>query len=114
MVVMEDVRPVLGGDLPRPSFDTWLFAGQGDRAGLGPPIDVGARVLRIVEDGQDAPMVQGSPGQLAAAGPPIVPGRDAEMVLGEVLDHPSAAPTRSKVSNTRRIACRTCSSGSKT
>ena len=92
MVVVEDERPLLGDDAARPSFDPGLLAGQDDVAGLGPSIDIGACVRRIVEDGQDSPVVQGSPGQLAVAAPPVMAGREAEMVLGEILDHPERGP----------------------
>src|SRR4051794_15562187 len=92
MVVVEDVRPVLDGDTSRPPFDAWLLTGQDDVASLGPSIDIGARVRGIVEDGQDPSVVQGSPGQLTVAGPPIVPGRNAELVLGEIPDHAERGP----------------------
>ena len=70
-MVVEDERPILDDDATRPPFDPGLLAGQDDVAGLGPSIDIAARVRRIVEDGQDAPVVQGSPGQLAVAGSPV-------------------------------------------
>ena len=61
MVVVQDERPVLDGDAARPPLDPWLLTGQEDVAGLGPSVDVGARVRRIMQDGQDAPVVQGAP-----------------------------------------------------
>ena len=92
MVVVEDERPILDDDATRPPFDPGLLAGQDDVAGLGPSIDIGARVSRIVEDGQDTPVVQGSPGQLAVAAPPVMAGGDAELMLGEILNHPERGP----------------------
>src|SRR4051794_19925950 len=74
MVIVEDERPILDDDAPRPPFDPGLLAGQDDVAGLGPPIDIGTRVLRIVEDGQGTPEVQWSPGQLAVAAASVMAG----------------------------------------
>src|SRR4051794_17080623 len=88
MVIVEDERPILDDDAPRPPFDPGLLAGQDDVAGLGPPIDIGTRVLRIVEDGQGTPEVQWSPGQLAVAAASVMAGGEAEPILGEILDHP--------------------------
>ena len=92
MVVVEDERPILGDDATRPPLDPGLLAGQDDVAGLGPSIDIGARVSRIVEDGQDTPVVQGPPGQLAVAAPAVMAGGEAELILGEILDHAERGP----------------------
>src|SRR5262249_48194983 len=70
MMVVEDTRPVLHGDLARPPFDPGLLMGQGDRARLGSSIDVGARVRRMMQDGQDAAMAQGAPQELTVASAP--------------------------------------------
>src|SRR3954468_24045251 len=85
MVVVDDERPILGDDAARPPLDPGLLAGQDDAPGLGPSIDIGARVRRIVEDGQDTPVIQGSPGQLAVTAPPVMAGGDAKLILGEIL-----------------------------
>ena len=45
-----------------------------------------------MEDGQDTSVIQGPPKQLTVADPPIEPGGEAEMILGEVLDHAERGP----------------------
>src|SRR6478609_3988712 len=92
MVVVEDERPILDRDAARPSFDPRLLAGQDDVASLGPSIDIGSRVSRIVEDGQDTSVVQRSPGQLAVTAPPVMAGGDGELMLGEILNDPRRGP----------------------
>jgi len=92
MVVVENARPILGGDPARPPFDTWFLTGRDQLAGLGSSIDVGACVRRIMEGRQDSSMIQGSPEQLAVADSPIKPGGEAEVVGGEILDHAQCGP----------------------
>jgi hypothetical protein len=57
MVIMNHEWPILDNDATRPSFDSGLLAGQDHVTGLGPSIDIGAGVRRIVEDGQNTPVV---------------------------------------------------------
>ena len=92
VVVVEHERPILGDDATRPPFDPGLLAGQDDVAGPGPPIDIGARVSRIVEDGQDTPVIQGPPVQLAVAAPSVMATGKVELILGEILDHAERGP----------------------
>jgi hypothetical protein len=72
VVVVEHERPILGDDATRPPLDPGLLAGQDDVARPGPPIDIGARVGRIVQDRQDTPVVQRPPGQLTIAAPAVM------------------------------------------
>src|SRR3954468_14364647 len=92
MVVVDDERPILSDDAARPPLDPGLLAGQDDVAGPGPPIDIRARVCRIVEDGQDPPVVQGDPGELAVTAPPVMTGGEAKLIPGEILDDPQRGP----------------------
>src|SRR3954466_629603 len=92
MVVVDDERPILGDDAARPPLDPGLPAGQHDVAGPGPPIDIRARVRRIVEDGQDPPVVQGDPGELTVTAPPVMTGGEAELIPGEIPDDPQRGP----------------------
>src|SRR5512138_2322103 len=82
----DEERPVLGADLPSPSLDPRVLAGQAQAAGLGAAVDVGARVPGVVQDGQDPAVTQGAPGQFAVADPAPEPGGAAEVMVGEVLD----------------------------
>src|SRR4029077_11826383 len=94
MMVVQNTRPVLRGDPTRPPFDPRLLMGQGDRARLGSSIDVGARVRRIMQEGQDAPVVQGAPQELTVATAPVEPGGEAQVIAGEGLDDPARGPHR--------------------
>src|SRR4051794_15686321 len=92
VVVVEHERPILGDDATRPPLDPRLLAGQDDVAGPGPSIDIGARVSRVVEDGQDTPVIQGPPAQLAVAAPSVMTTGKVELILGEILDHAERGP----------------------
>jgi hypothetical protein len=107
MMAGDEERPVLGPDPPGPALDPRLLAGQAQQAGLGAAIDVGARILGVVQDLQDTAVAQRSPDQLTVAGTTPEPGGALELMARAEAD----CSNDSKIS---RMACWTCSSGSKT
>ena len=51
--VVEQNGPVLGGDPARTAFEPWGLARPQAEPGGGPTVDVGARIRRVMEDGED-------------------------------------------------------------
>ena len=86
MVPGDEERPVLGPDPACSALDPRLLTGQDQATGLGAAIDVGARVLGVVQDVQDTAMAQRSPDQLTVAATSPEPGGALEVMVGEVLD----------------------------
>ena len=86
MMPGDEERPVLGPDPACSALDPRLLAGQAPKAGLGAAIDIGARVLGVVQDVQDPSMAQRSPDQLTVSAATPEPCGALEVMVGEVLD----------------------------
>ena len=86
MMPGDQERPVLGPDLACSALDPRLLTRQAQKTSLGAAIDIGARVLGVVQDIQDTAMAQRSPNHLAVATAAPEPGGALEVMVSEVFD----------------------------
>src|SRR6266851_539187 len=86
MGIQEHDRPVFLFDSTRSPFDPWFFSWQSSASGLGPPVDVGSRIQRAVQDVQHPLMGQTTPDQFICplASPP--PRWEAQVKLRKGTD----------------------------
>src|SRR5262249_35292957 len=85
MMAGDEERPVLGPDPGGAALDPRLLTGEAQKAGLGAAVDVGVRVLGVVQDLQDTAVAQRTADQLTVASTTPEPGRTLEMMVGEVV-----------------------------
>jgi len=79
--------PVFLFDLTSSSFDAGLFARKGMSSGFGPPVDIGPRVQRAVQDVQHSLMRETTPDEFICpfASPPT--RRETQVLLGKGTDN---------------------------
>src|SRR4051812_7479086 len=86
MMPGDQERPVLGPDRACSALDPRLLTGQAHKTRLGTSIDIGAGVLRVVQDSQDTAMAQWSPNDLTVSPATPEPGGALEVMVSEVFD----------------------------
>jgi hypothetical protein len=90
--VVEENGPGLGGAAARVAFEPWGLARPQAEPGGGPTVDVGARIRRVMEDGEHPRVASRFPEDLPMAlfAPQAV--REAQAGRGDMLDHREGRP----------------------
>ena len=85
--VVEENRPVLGGDPVGAALDPWGFARPQAGPGGSPAVDIGARIRGVVEESKDPGVASWLPDDLPMVRLPPQTVWEAEARRGEMLDH---------------------------
>src|SRR5215813_1143356 len=84
MGIEQHNRPLIGLDLPCPSFDSWGFSRQQLFARDGPTKNIGAGIKRVVQDRENSATGQTPPDQLTVIRPAPETSRKPQLMFGEV------------------------------